>query len=46
MGRAAHSVEPKSVVRIEAAVSPRPCPGCSMELVLCIAALLRGVPPR
>jgi hypothetical protein len=28
---AAHSVEPKSVVRITVAVSPRPCLGCAKE---------------
>jgi hypothetical protein len=28
MSRAAHAVESKAVVRIEVAVSPRPCLGC------------------
>jgi hypothetical protein len=31
MGRAAHAVESKAVVRIEVAVSPRPCLGCAVE---------------
>jgi hypothetical protein len=34
MSRAAHAVESKAVVRIEVAVSPRPCLGCAVELVL------------
>jgi hypothetical protein len=34
MGRAAHAVESKAVVRIEVAVSPRPCLGCAVELAL------------
>jgi hypothetical protein len=34
MRRAAHAVESKAVVRIEAAVSPRPCLGCAVELAL------------
>jgi hypothetical protein len=33
MSRAAHAVESKAVVRIEVAVSPRPCLGCAVELV-------------
>jgi hypothetical protein len=33
MRRAAHAVESKAVVRIEVAVSPRPCLGCAVELV-------------
>ena len=45
-GRAAHSVEPKAVVRIEVAVRPRPCLGYAVELVLRVAPLRRGVPPR
>jgi hypothetical protein len=43
---AAHAVESKAVVRIEVAVSPRPCLGCAVELVLRVAPLRRGVPPR
>jgi hypothetical protein len=46
MGQAVHSVGPKAVVRIEVAVSPRPCLGCAVELALRIAPLRRGVPPR
>jgi hypothetical protein len=47
MRRAAHAVESKAVVRIEVAVSPRPCClGCAVELVLRVAPLRRGVPPR
>jgi hypothetical protein len=34
MSRAAHAVESKAVVRTEVAVSPRPCLGCAVELVL------------
>jgi hypothetical protein len=43
MGLAVHAVESKAVVRIEAAVSPRPCLGCAVELGLCVALLRRGV---
>jgi hypothetical protein len=46
MGRAAHAVESKAVVRIEVAVSPCPCLGCAVELALRVAPLRRGVPPR
>jgi hypothetical protein len=47
MSRAAHSVGPKAVVRIEAVtVSPRPSLGCAVELALRIAPLRRGVAPR
>jgi hypothetical protein len=46
MSRAAHAVESKAVVRIEVAVSPRPCLGCAVELVLRVAPLRRGVLPR
>jgi hypothetical protein len=46
MRRAAHAVESKAVVRIEVAVSSRPCLGCAVELVLRVAPLRRGVPPR
>jgi hypothetical protein len=46
MGRAAHAVESKAVVRTEVAVSPRPCLGCAVELVLRVAPLRRGVPPH
>jgi hypothetical protein len=46
MSQAAHYVEPKAVVRIEATASPRPCLGCAVELVLRIAPLRRGVPSR
>jgi hypothetical protein len=46
MSRAAHVVESKAMVRIEVAVSPRPCLGCAVELALCVAPLRRGVPPR
>jgi hypothetical protein len=46
MSRAAHAVESKAVVRIEVAVSPRPCLGCAVEPVLRVAPLRRGVPPR
>jgi hypothetical protein len=46
MSRAAHAVESKAAVRIEVAVSPRPCLGCAVELVLRVAPLGRGVPPR
>jgi hypothetical protein len=46
MSRAAYAVESKAVVRIEVAVSPRPCLGCAVELVLRVAPLRRGVPPR
>jgi hypothetical protein len=41
MRRAAHAVESKAVVRIEVAVSPRPCLGCAVELVLRAAPLRR-----
>ena len=34
------------MVRIEVAVSPRPCLGCAVELVLRVAPLHRGVPHR
>jgi hypothetical protein len=34
------------VVRIGVAVSPRPCLGCAVELILRVAPLRRGVPPR
>jgi hypothetical protein len=34
------------VVRIEVAVSPRPCLGCAVELVLRIAPLRRSALPR
>jgi hypothetical protein len=34
MSRAAHAVESKAVVRIEVAVSPRPCLGCAVLLFL------------
>jgi hypothetical protein len=37
MSRAAHAVESKAVVRIEVAVSQRPCLGCAVELVLRVA---------
>jgi hypothetical protein len=46
MRRAAHAVESKAVVRIEVAVSPRPCLGCAVEPALRVAPLRRGVPPR
>jgi hypothetical protein len=47
MRRAAHAVESKAVVRIEVAVTPRPCLGCVVELVLRVGApLRRDVPPR
>jgi hypothetical protein len=46
MSRAAHAVESKAAVRIEVAVSPRPCLGCAVELALRVAPLRRGVPPR
>jgi hypothetical protein len=46
MRRAAHSVEPKAAVRIKATANPRPCLGCAVELVLRVAPLRRGVPPR
>jgi hypothetical protein len=36
LSRAAHAVESKAVVRIEVAVSPRPCLGCAVELVCTI----------
>jgi hypothetical protein len=39
---AAHAVESKAMVRIEVAVSPRPCLGCAVELVLRVAPLRRG----
>jgi hypothetical protein len=39
---AAHAVESKAVVRIEVAVSPRPCLGCAVELVLRVAPLRRS----
>jgi hypothetical protein len=45
MGRA-HSVEAKAMVRSEVAVSPCPCLSCAVELVLRIAPLHRGAPPR
>jgi hypothetical protein len=45
MGPRAHAVESKAVVRIEVAVSPRPCLGCAVELALRVAPLRRGVPP-
>jgi hypothetical protein len=32
--------------RIGAAISPRPCLSCAMELPLCIEPLRRGAPPR
>jgi hypothetical protein len=44
MGRAAHSVEAKTGVRIEVAVSPCPCLGCAVELALRIAP--RSPPQR
>jgi hypothetical protein len=34
IGPRAHAVESKAVVHIEVAVSPRPCLGCAVELVL------------
>jgi hypothetical protein len=40
MRRAAHAVESKAVVRIEVAVSPRPCLGCAVELVLRVSNCL------
>jgi hypothetical protein len=43
MSLAAHAVESKAVVRIEVAVSPRPCLGCAVELVLRVAPLRRGM---
>jgi hypothetical protein len=43
MSWAAHAVESKVVVRIEVAVSPRPCLGCAVELALRVAPLR---PPR
>jgi hypothetical protein len=46
ISRAAHAVESKAVVCIEVAASPRPCLGCAVELVLRVAPLRRGVPPR
>jgi hypothetical protein len=46
MRRVAYAVESKAVVRTEVAVSPRPCLGCAVELVLRVAPLRRGVPPR
>jgi hypothetical protein len=46
MSRVAHAVERKAVVRIEVAVSPRPYLGCAVKLVLRVAPLRRGVPPR
>jgi hypothetical protein len=46
MSRAAHAVGSKAVVRIEVAVSPRPCLGCAVGLVLRVAPLRRGIPPR
>jgi hypothetical protein len=39
MSRAAHAVESKAVVRIEVAVSPRPCLGCAVELASCASRL-------
>jgi hypothetical protein len=36
----AHAVESKAVVRIDVAVSPRPCLGCAVELVLRVAPLV------
>jgi hypothetical protein len=42
MSRAAHAVESKAVVRIEVAVSPRPCLGCAVELVLRVALIVWG----
>jgi hypothetical protein len=44
MGRAARPVGAKAVVRIEVAVSPRPCMGCAVELVLLAHRTSR--PPR
>jgi hypothetical protein len=43
MGRAARAVESKAVVRIEVAVSPRPCLGCAAELVLRVFFFAWGV---
>jgi hypothetical protein len=40
MSRAAHAVENKALVRIEVAVSPRPCLGCAVELA-CTSICLR-----
>ena len=37
--RAAHAVESKAVFRIEVVLSPRPCLGCAVELVLRVAPL-------
>jgi hypothetical protein len=46
MGRAAHSVEAKAVVRIEVAVRPRPCPCLGGRAALSVElAILRGHPP-
>jgi hypothetical protein len=38
MRRAAHAVESKAAVRIEVAVSPRPCLGCAVELAVFLPA--------
>ena len=46
MGRAAHSAEAKAAVRTGVTTRPRPRLGCAVELVLRIAPLRRGVPPR
>jgi hypothetical protein len=43
MRRAAHAAESKAVVRIEVAVSPRPCLGCAVELA---GGLLHKQGPR
>jgi hypothetical protein len=39
MRRAAHAVESKAVVRIEVAVSPRPCLGCAVVSSSCASRL-------
>jgi hypothetical protein len=46
MSREVHAARSKAVVRIEVAVSPRPCLGCAVELVLRVAPLRRSAPPR
>jgi hypothetical protein len=43
MSRAAHAVESKAVIRIEVAVSPRPCLGCA---VFGTRLVRRASPPR
>jgi hypothetical protein len=46
MSRAAHAAESKAVVRIEVAVSPRPCLGCAVELAFFLKNSGGGIEPE